>query len=185
MQTLQTILTLIQPNCYMATIDLKDTYHSQKINGVNTRLLNFLCSSKLLKFVVLSNGLSPDTQKFTKLTKHPLAMLRMQGYAVVIYIDDTIAIDKSFEVFLLIVMEIINLFQKLDFVIHPNKTKLMPAKIMEYLGFIIATKTDLLDQKKQKVYEKCCIVSAKPKFTIRLFASSSGTLTTSKYISQI
>ena len=29
MQTLQTILTLIQPNCYMATIDLKDAYTTQ------------------------------------------------------------------------------------------------------------------------------------------------------------
>ena len=32
MQTLQTILTLIQPNCYMATIDLKDTYYSVNKN---------------------------------------------------------------------------------------------------------------------------------------------------------
>ena len=36
MQTLQTILTLIQPNCYMATIDLKDAYYSVKIDGNDT-----------------------------------------------------------------------------------------------------------------------------------------------------
>ena len=59
MQTLQTILTLTQPNCYMATIDLKDAYYSVKIDGNDTCLLKFLCNSKLLKFVVLPNGLSP------------------------------------------------------------------------------------------------------------------------------
>ena len=51
MQTLQTILTLIQPNCYMATINLKDAYYSVKIDGNDTCFLKFLCNSKLLKFL--------------------------------------------------------------------------------------------------------------------------------------
>ena len=97
MQTLQTILTLIQLHFYMATIDLKDAYYSVKIDGNDTCFLKFLCNSKLLKFVVLPNGLSPGPRKFTKLTKPPLAILRMQGYTVAIYIDDIIAIDQSFE----------------------------------------------------------------------------------------
>ena len=47
MQTLQTILTLIQPNCCMATIDLEDAYYSLKIDGNDTCFLKFLCNSKL------------------------------------------------------------------------------------------------------------------------------------------
>ena len=155
MQTFHTVLTLIQPNCYMATIDLKDAYYSVKIDGDDTCFLKFLCNSKLLKFVVLPNGLSPGPRKFTKLTKPPLAMLRMQGYTVAIYIDDIIAIDQSFEECLLAVVETINLFQKLGFVIHPHKSKFIPAKIVEYLGFIIDSEkmiTYLSDQKKQKIY---------------------------------
>ena len=66
MQTLQTILTLIQPNCYITTIDLKDAYYSVKIDGDDTRFLKFLSNSKLLNFVVLTNGLSPGPQKFMK-----------------------------------------------------------------------------------------------------------------------
>ena len=61
----------------------------------------------------------------------------MQGYTVAIYIDDIIAIGQSFEECLLTVVETINLFQKLGFLIHPDKSKFIPAKIMEYLGFII------------------------------------------------
>ena len=61
----------------MKTIDLKDAYYSVKTDGEDTRFLKFLCSSKLLKFVVLPNGFSPGSRKFTKLTKSPLAMLRM------------------------------------------------------------------------------------------------------------
>ena len=77
----------------------------------------------------------------------------MQGYAVAIYIDDIIAIDQSFEECLLTVVETINLFQKLDFLIHHDKSKFIAAKIVEYLGFIIDSEkmtTYLSDQKNKK-----------------------------------
>ena len=73
----------------MTTIDLKDAYYSVKIDGDDAPFLNFLCNSKLLKFVVLPSGLSPGPRKFTKVTKPPklamLAMLIMQEYTVAIY----------------------------------------------------------------------------------------------------
>ena len=132
-----------RPEVFWATIGLKDTYYSVKIDGDDTCFLKFLCNSKILKFVFLPNGLSLGPQKFTKLTIPPLVMLRMQGYTVAIYIDDIIAIDERFEEFLLTVVETINLFQKLGFVI--------PAKIVEYLGFILDSEkmiAYLSDQKK-------------------------------------
>ena len=106
----------------------------------------------------------------------------MQGYRVAIYIDDKTAIDQSFEECLLTVVETINLFQKLGFLIHPDKSKFIPAKIVEYLGFIIDSEkmiTYLSDQKKQKIYEKCCIIPMKLKLTIRELARFIGTITSS------
>ena len=47
----------------------------------------------------------------------------------------------------------INLSQKRGFVIHPDKNKFIPGKMVEYLGFIIDSEkkvTYLLDQKKKK-----------------------------------
>ena len=73
---------------------MKDAYYSVKIEGNDTCFLKFLCNSKILKFFVLPNGLSPGPRKFTKLTKPPLAILIMQGYTVAIYIDDIIVIDQ-------------------------------------------------------------------------------------------
>ena len=52
------ILTSIQPNFYMATIDLKEAYYSAKTDGHNECFLNFFCNSKLLKFVILLNCFS-------------------------------------------------------------------------------------------------------------------------------
>ena len=79
-------------------------------------------------------------------------------------------------------VETINLFEKLGFLIHPDKSKFIPAKIVEYLGFIIDSEkmiTYLSDQKKQKIYEKCCMIPTKPKLAIREFASFISTLTSS------
>ena len=128
MQTLQTI----QPS-----FNLKDAYYSVKIDGEDTCFLKLVCRSKLLKFVVFPNGLVPGLQKFTKLTKPPLARLRMQGCTIAIHINGIIAIDKSLEECLHTMVEIIHLFQKLDFVIHSEKSKFISTKVVEYLGFII------------------------------------------------
>ena len=76
-----------------------------------------------MKFVVLPNDLSPAPWKFTKLTKLPFSMLRMQAYTVAMLIDDIIVIDQSFEGCLLLVVETINLLQKLAFLINPDKNK--------------------------------------------------------------
>ena len=66
--------------------------------------LKFLLNFRLLQLVVSPNGLSPGSRKFTKLTKPPLALFRIQGHTVAIYIDDIISVDDTFENFLLTVI---------------------------------------------------------------------------------
>ena len=139
MQTLQTILTLTQPNCYRTTIGLKDVWWCL-MDGDNTYFLKFLCSAKILKFVALPIYLSPGPRKFTKLTKIPLVLLWKQGYTAAIYSDGIIALDQSLAKCPLTVVTKIDLFQKHGFVIHPDKIMSMPNRIMEYLGFIIESK---------------------------------------------
>ena len=96
-------------------------------------------------------------------------MLKIHRYTVEIYIDDIIATDQSFEECLFAVVKTINLFQKLGFIIHSDKSKFIPAKRVEYIGFVIDSGkmiTYLSDQKKQKNYKKCCNIPTKPKLTI-------------------
>ena len=99
MQTFKSVLSLIQAYCFMTTIDLKDAYYLVKIGELDTKYLKFLLNSRLLKFVVLPNGLSPGSRKFTKLTKPPLALLRIQAHTVAIYIDDIISVDYLWNLF--------------------------------------------------------------------------------------
>ena len=130
-----------------------------------------------MKFVVLANVLSPGPRKFTKLTKPPLALIRIQGHTVAIYIDDIISVYDTFESCLLTVIKTIKL--SLGFVIHPEKSKFIPSKKVEYLGFVIDSErmvTYLSDYKKKKIFDKCRSIPKKQDIKITNVASFIGTL---------
>ena len=96
----------------------------------------FLFKSRLLKPVVLPNGKYPGPRKCTKLTKPPVAILRLQGWAVAIYKDAIITVDDVFESCLTATIKTINLFQSVSFIIHPTKSNFITSKKVENLGVI-------------------------------------------------
>ena len=64
--------------------------------------------------------------------------------------------------------------------IHPEKSKFLPSKKVEYLGFVTDSErmvTHLSDHKKKKIYDKCQSISKKQDLKIRNVASFIGTLT--------
>ena len=60
MEKLQSILVLIIPGSFMASLDLKDTYYSISINPDGTKYLKFSSKGQLFKFPVLPNGLCSE-----------------------------------------------------------------------------------------------------------------------------
>ena len=57
METIQSVLSLITPGCYLASLDLKDAYYSVPIHPDHTKVLKFIWKNQLYKFLVLPNGL--------------------------------------------------------------------------------------------------------------------------------
>ena len=74
-----------------------------------------------MKFFVIPNELSSGPRKFTKLTKPPIACLRIEGVIVAIYIDDIIVIGDTYEECFIGTIKTIKLFLKLGFIIQPKK----------------------------------------------------------------
>ena len=89
MDTRQSILKLVTPGCYMATIDLKDSYYSVPVAQEHCKYLYFIWRCKLYQYTCFPNGLSSAPCLFTKLMKPGCAHLRCQGHIVSCYIDDT------------------------------------------------------------------------------------------------
>ena len=64
MGTVHFAADLVQPHCYMTSVDVKNTYYLVKMS----QKYLFYAGKISFELIVLPNGLSLSPQKFTKLT---------------------------------------------------------------------------------------------------------------------
>ena len=180
MEAIHSVADLIQLLYYMTIIDLKDACYSVKILEEDSNYLKFYAGKNLLKFVVLQNGLFSGSRKFTKLTKPPIAYLRIEGLIESIYIDNIVVIGDTYEECLIGAIKTIKLFLKLGFIIQPEKISLQNSQEITYLGFAFNSRemsVTLTNEKREKIIEYCKSFIKKDSFTIRELSSLIGTLT--------
>ena len=89
MESLQNVLQLMKPGVWMGSIDLKDAYYSVRVMESHQRFFTFYWDMAYYEYVRMPNGYAQAPLIFTKLLKQPFSFLRKQGYASVIYIDDS------------------------------------------------------------------------------------------------
>ena len=97
MDTLNTIIKLVEKDCFMASIDLKDAYYSVPIAKSHRKYLRFFWREQLYQFTCLPNGLSCGPRKFTKLLKPALTELHLKGHISSGYIDDLYLQGKTYD----------------------------------------------------------------------------------------
>ena len=136
MDTVLTAVRLMKPGCFMASIDLKDAYYSVSIHSDFQKYLKFSWRGQLYKFVCFPNGLAPCPRQFTKLLKPVFSSLRKLGHISVVYIDDTWLTSEDYNSCVNNIAETITLLDRLGFVIHPEKSILIPTQEITFLGFI-------------------------------------------------
>ena len=88
MDTLSSVVSLMRPNCFMATIDLKDAYYSVPVCVKHQKFLKFHWKGNYYKFTCFPNCLCCCPRKFTKLIKPIHSSLRLQGHIIAGLIDD-------------------------------------------------------------------------------------------------
>ena len=137
MDTINSLLKLIIPNCFMSSIGIKDAYYLVAINPEFKVYFNYMSEGRLSKFVCLPNGFYKGPIKFTKILKPPLATLRRLRHVVSAYIDDLINIGFNFDECAKNILDILLIFDELDIVVHPEKYKLIPSQCITFLGFVI------------------------------------------------
>jgi hypothetical protein len=85
MDTLDTAVKMMKPNCYMASIDLTDAYYMVPVHEADQKFLKFEFMGRLYQYTCLPNGLSSAPHIFTKLLENtcmqkPLALLTKPLY---------------------------------------------------------------------------------------------------------
>ena len=97
MDSLYGIINLMEENCFMASIDIKDAYYSFAINFVDRKYLCFQWKGQLYHYTCLPNGLSLAPRKFTKIMKVPLSHLHLSGHISLGHLDDFYLQGRTYE----------------------------------------------------------------------------------------
>jgi hypothetical protein len=182
MESIWTAIRLMTPNCFMASIDLKDAYYSVPIALEDQKYLKFEWDNTLYQFTCFPNGLACCPRKFTKLMKPVFAMLRQMGHQSSPYIDDSFLTGYSYEDCAANVVDTIQLFDKLGFVAHPDKSVFIPTQELVFLGFVLNSVTmqvRLTPDKATKLARACQDLLTKPQPTVRQVARVTGLLVSS------
>ena len=149
--TIQNILDLIRPGCFMCSIDLTDAYYCIGVHQNCRKFLKFMWNGQLYQFTCLGQGLSSAPRLFTKIMKVPIAVLREGGVIIIVYIDDILIIGESFEKCKADTIWAVELLQSLGYVVNFPKSVLTPTQILEHLGLIINS----VDMTAKITKEKC------------------------------
>ena len=131
MESINNGLNIIRPNVYMASIDLKDAFFSVPIHSTHQKYLKFTFNN-LFQFTCMPNGYGSAMRVFTKISKVPFEYLRSLG--------DSYLQGDTYQTCLDNISDTIKLLRELGFVIHTEKSVLIPSQTIVFLGFIISSK---------------------------------------------
>lgn len=179
MESFSTVVNMVKPNCYMASIDLNDAYYSVPIACADQKYLKFQWQGKLYKFTCFPNGLALCPRKFTKLLKPAYSQLRKLGHLSVSHIDESYLQGDDYADCANNVLATLRLFDLLGFTSHPDKSSLVPKQQITFLGFVIdsvAMKVYPTREKIDKLKRVCHSLLCCPQPIIREVASVLGFL---------
>ena len=182
MDTLDTCLNLMEPSCYMASLDLSDAYHTIPMHPDSTKYLKFQLDSQIYKYLVLPQGFRDSPRLFTKLLKPVLAHLRARNFLSSVYIDDFYLQADSYDECLANVNYTKAILESLGFQLSP-KSVVIPTQQLLHLGFILDSKlmrVSLGYDKRHHIIDMLQSVLETPRsLTVRSLAQLIGTLVAS------
>lgn len=182
MEHLSSALNLVEENCYMASIDLKDAYYSVNVDVSSRKFLKFFWNNRLYQFTCLAQGLSCAPRMFTKIMKPLYAHLRSRGFLSTYYLDDSLLFGKTFSSCSKNIEATKQILENAGFVINCRKSFFVPSNEIEYLGFVINSSkmtVTLPLRKKNLILKLCNNIQSKNCFVIRDIASFIGNLVAS------
>ena len=178
MESLNSCILLMDQNCFMASLDLKDAYHSIPIWGPHQKFLQFIFNKQCYKYLVLPQGYKDSPRIFTRILKPVLGFLRTNGICCSIYIDDIYIQGQDLQECVSNVQFAKQLLLSLGFEIS-KKSTFTPTQKLFHLGFVLDSVKMVvsLDTKKQfKIQDMSQKLINEKTFTIRFLSKFIGSI---------
>ena len=151
MESIAMLRHLLKRGDWMGSIDLKDAFQSVPIHKDFRKLLRFMWKERLFEFRCLPFGLSSAPRTFSKILKPVMALFRRSGIRCLIFIDDLLMIASSPQELRQILQEAVTVLTSLGFRVNREKLDLVPSQEIQYLGFIVNSKSMTLCLPKEKI----------------------------------
>ena len=154
METLQSMLNLIVPSCWMTKLDLADAFLVVRIKESHYDFLKFSFEGQLWKYIVMCFGYHTSPRKFTKLLRPVLAKLHAEGHLCGMYLDDSLQVGHTLPDAWRAVSRTHNLLLSLGFLPNYKKSCLLPTQCIDILGFVIDSvkMTITLNNRKTRMF---------------------------------
>ena len=182
MDTFESVLKLVKPGSWFASVDLRHAYYSVSIAPEHRIKLRFEKSGKVYQFEALPNGISCAPKQFTRLMKPVYASLRMLGHTNSGYIDDSLLMGDTIPECKQNVQDTVSLMSDVGFIIHNEKSVLVPTQNITFLGNNIDSVRMIVylpTEKVSRIVQACVDLHNKVASRIREVARVLGLLVSS------
>ncbi len=150
METLQLILPLIRRGDWFGSWDLRKGYFNIAIHPDFHRFFCFDFEGRRYQFKCMVMGLSIAPWFFTKLMAVLVQVARSWGIRVSVYLDDSLTRAPSFTTARNDHQTFGNLLQLAGFLLHGSKSVREPVQRIEHLGFVIDSRTMMIEVPEDK-----------------------------------
>ena len=178
MENIGSLKDVLQEGDFMGKIDLEDAYLSVPVHQEHRDFLKFCWGRKIYRFRSLFS-LATAPRVFTKILRPLVARMRMTGLRIIVYLDDMLVMVQSAEKLMSHMQTLARELQALGFKPNHKKCVWEPVQVIEFLGFIVNSKTMkiyLPEEKIQKVMKECRHTINKRSVTARHLAHLIGLL---------
>ena len=98
MESIQQVIHMIKPNnMYLASLDITNAFYPVPIYEPHIKYLKFMWLNKAYQFIVMPNEYVDAMRVFNKILKPPFCWLREQAFASVVYVDDTLLAEETYQ----------------------------------------------------------------------------------------
>lgn len=174
------VTNILYPGDFMITLDLTDAYYMMSVKKSHRKYLRIYFLGKFYEFVCLPFGLCSAPYVFTKIMKPVILYLRFKlGLLSVVYLDDFLLLDKSYNRCLKNLQKTVFILESLGFLINKEKSCTVPSQVRKFLGLIFDSKNmqiQLPEDKKSVILNQILKFERLSDCKIRDFAELIGSL---------
>ena len=139
MTTLKQIREAIHPGQWAVSLDIKSAYCHIPIARRHQCFLHFHQKGKVYQFKTLPFGVSTAPKNFTRIMKPILHLCQKMGITIFLYLDDVLVLATSHTQAKEEWQRVMQLLQKLEFVLRLVKGQLEPTPEFTYLDLVFNT----------------------------------------------